>query len=84
MRPLLGNLSLIELLQKMFAVSSDKSEIVLSDICSDCNRKVIIQITPTSGGFGLLGGALFKNANGMCCARCPVCHSRNQKGAITV
>jgi hypothetical protein len=26
--------------------------------CSDCGRETIIEITPTSGGFGLKGGAL--------------------------
>jgi len=63
----------------MFAGSSDKSKMVLKDICSDCKKEVIIQITPTSGGFGLLGGALFENASGGYYARCPFCHNLNQK-----
>jgi hypothetical protein len=63
----------------MFAGSSDKSKIVLNDICSDCKKEVIIQITPTSGGFGFLGGALIENSAGGYYARCLICHNLNQK-----
>jgi hypothetical protein len=71
---------LVELLQKMFADSSDRSKVVLNDICSDCKKEVVIQITPTSGGFGLLGGALFEMSNGGYYAKCPVCYNLNQDG----
>jgi len=69
---------MVEILQKMFECSSDKSKIILNDICSDCKKEVIIQITPTSGGYGLLGGALFENANGGYYARCPICYNLHQ------
>lgn len=65
---------MMEILQKMFIGSADKSKIVLNDICSECNSEIIIQITPTTGGFGLLGGALFKNSIGGYYAVCPVCY----------
>jgi hypothetical protein len=71
---------MVEILQKMFDSSPDKSKIVLNNICSDCKKEIIIQITPTSGGFGLLGGALFENANGGYYARCPICYNLNQTG----
>jgi hypothetical protein len=67
---------MVEILKKMFDSSSDKSKIVLNDICSYCKREVIIQITPTSGGFGLQGGALFENPNGGYYAKCPVCYKQ--------
>ena len=68
---------MVEILQKMFDSSSDKSMLVVNDICSDCKKEVIIQITPTSEGFGLLGGALFENGNGGYFAKCPDCHYLN-------
>jgi hypothetical protein len=71
---------MVEILQKMFNSSSDKSKIVLNDICSCCKSEIIIQITPTSGGFGLQGGALFENHNGGYYAKCPVCYNLNQTG----
>jgi hypothetical protein len=37
----------------------------------DCKSEVIIQITPTEGGFGLLGGGLFKSPFGGYYAKCP-------------
>ena len=59
----------------MFDSRPNQSTIVLNDICSHCKKNVIIQITPTSGGFGLLGGALFEDAAGGYYAECPVCYS---------
>jgi hypothetical protein len=70
---------MVELLQKMFDSSPDQSTIVIEDICSNCKKDVSIQITPTSGGFGLLGGALFENAAGGYYARCAVCYGHNPK-----
>ena len=49
---------MIEILKKMFETNPDKSKIVLKDKCLCCGRETIIEITPTSGGFGLQGGIL--------------------------
>ena len=49
---------MIEILKKMFEANPEKSTIVLKDKCSYCEREIIIEITPTSGGFGLQGGML--------------------------
>jgi hypothetical protein len=59
----------------MFDRSPDKTKIVLNDICSDCKKEIIIQITPTSEGFGLVGGALFENTSGGYYSRCPFCYN---------
>jgi hypothetical protein len=53
---------MIEILKKMFEANPEKSTIILNEKCSDCGCDVIIEITPTSGGFGLQGGALFKGS----------------------
>jgi hypothetical protein len=75
---------MVEILQKMFDRSPDKTKIVLNDICSDCKKEIMIQITPTSEGFGLLGGALFENANGGYYARCSSCYHLNLERIIKV
>ena len=49
-----------EVLRKIFEANSAKSTIVLKGKCSDCGCETIVNITSTSGGFGLQGGALFK------------------------
>ena len=46
---------MIEILRKLFDANPEKATIVLNCICSDCGYKTIIEITPTSGGFGLQG-----------------------------
>jgi hypothetical protein len=51
---------MIEILRKMFEANPEKATIVLKGKCSDCGREVTVDITPTSGGFGLQGGTLFK------------------------
>ena len=68
---------MIEILRKMFAVNPDKSTIVLMDKCSDCGCETIIEITPTSGGFGLQGGALFEFPPDKYFMKCPVCFKAN-------
>ena len=65
---------MVEILQKLFESNPENSTIVLDDTCQDCRCKVVIEITPTSGGFGLNGGILFKNGNGNYAAKCPACY----------
>lgn len=68
---------MIEMLRKMFEVHPEKSTIVLKDKCSDCGCDVIIHITPSSGGFGLQGGALFECSSERYFAKCPNCYKVN-------
>ena len=65
---------MVEILKKIFESNPESSTIQLNDICSDCKRQVAIEITATSGGFGLNGGALFKNGLGSYSAQCPDCY----------
>lgn len=70
---------MIEILKKMFEANPEKSTIIIIDKCSDCECETIIEITPTSGGFGLQGGILFKCSPDGYLARCPDCYKANQK-----
>jgi hypothetical protein len=71
---------MIEILKKMFEANPGKSTIVLKEKCSDCGCDLVIEITSTSGGFGLQGGALFKGSlPDEYFAKCPACCQRNSK-----
>ena len=50
---------MIEIIIKLFEANPGKPSIILNGKCSDCGFETIIEITPTSGGFGLQGGVLF-------------------------
>jgi hypothetical protein len=70
---------MIDILRKIFEANLEKSTIVLNGKCSDCGCDVIIEITPASGGFGLLGGFLFKCSPDDYLAKCPDCYQVNPK-----
>lgn len=70
---------MLEILRKMFEENPGRSTIVLKDECSDCGCETIIEITPTSEGFGLQGGALFKCSPDGFFFRCPACCQANSK-----
>ena len=70
---------MLEILKKMFEANPGKSTIVLKDKCSNCGCDTIVEITPTSTGFGLQGGALFKGPQDGFLARCSYCHDANPK-----
>ena len=71
---------MIEILKKMFEANPGKSTIVLKEKCSDCGCDLVIEITSTSGGFGLQSGALFKGSlPDEYFAKCPACCQRNSK-----
>lgn len=68
---------MIEMLRKLFESNPEKSIIVLKGKCSDCGRDIIINITPTSEGFGLQGGALLECSSDEYLAKCPNCYKIN-------
>ena len=68
---------MVEILSKMFEANPEKSIIVLKDNCSDCGCETIIDITPSSGGFGLIGGVLFKSRLGGYFAKCLDCYKNH-------
>jgi hypothetical protein len=69
---------MIEILRKIFEPNPGKSTIVLKGKCSDCGCKTIIEITRTSGGFGLQGGSLYKCSPDDYFAKCPECNKGGQ------
>ena len=70
---------MIEILKKMFEANPEKSTIKLKQKCSDCGCETIIEITPTSGGFGLQGGVLFKSSTDKYIVKCTYCIGANPK-----
>jgi len=69
----------IETLKKIFKDNPEKSTITFKGKCSICGVEVIIEVIPSSGGFGLQGGALFQNAPNVYFAKCPNCYKANPK-----
>ena len=64
----------------MFLNSPDKSQITLSGECEHCKKEVSIDIVPTSGGYGVLGGALIDLTPDQCYRLlCPVCHTHSMQ-----
>jgi len=70
---------MIEILRKIFEANPEKSTIKLKDKCSECGREITVNITHTSGGFGLQGGALFKCSPEGYLMRCPACCSKTNR-----
>jgi hypothetical protein len=70
---------MIEVLRKMFEANPEKSTIKLKDKCSDCGCETILEITQTSGGFGLQGGVLFKSSTEKYIVKCSDCIKANPK-----
>jgi len=70
---------MLEILKKMFEVTPERSTIVLKEKCSACECEVQIDITPTSGGYGLNGGALFESSTDEYSSICAACYKANQK-----
>jgi hypothetical protein len=65
---------MIDVLRKIFEANPEKSTITINGKCSDCERKVIVEIKPTSGGYGLLGGILVKCSTENYSITCPECY----------
>ncbi len=69
---------MFEILKKMFEATPERSTIELKEKCSDCGCEVNIDITPSSGGYGLQGGALFECSTDDYCVKCAACFKANQ------
>jgi hypothetical protein len=67
------------LLRTIFEAFPEKSRIIFKGKCSDCGTDVIIEIIPTSEGFGLLGGAFVEWSEKKYAAKCPGCYKINSK-----
>ena len=69
----------IEALKKLFEDRPANSTITFVCKCSGCGNDVLIDITHTSGGFGLNGGFLFEYAPDQYFIKCCNCYSLNKK-----
>lgn len=65
---------LLKRLREIFKANPGKKTITIEGQCSECGYEVMIKITPTSGGFGLEGGALFECSPDGYLAKCPDCY----------
>ena len=65
---------MVKILGEMFESNPEKSTIVINGKCSSCGRETTIEITTTSGGFGLLGGTIFKCSPNGYLMKCPSCY----------
>ena len=78
---LLGkDVSAIEItaLKKLFEERPGKSSITFVCKCSGCGDDLLIDITHTSGGFGLNGGFLFEYAPDKYFIKCRNCNRLNK------
>jgi len=66
-------------LKKLFEDKPGKSEIILIERCSDCGGLTIIEITHSSRGYRLQGGALFMSSNDEFIAKCLNCYEKRFK-----
>jgi hypothetical protein len=65
--------------KKLFSEIPEKQAIAFKGQYSDRRCETILEITPTSGGFGLQGGVLFKSSTDKYIVKCPACIKANPK-----
>ena len=70
---------MIDVLRKIFEANPEKSTITINGKCLDCGRKVIVEIKPTSRGYGLQGGILVKCSSEKYSITCPECYNFKSK-----
>jgi hypothetical protein len=70
---------MLNVLKKIFNANPEKSKITINGRCSACGCKVIIEISQTSGGYGLQGGALVKCSPEKYSITCSKCYKLNPK-----
>ena len=68
-----------DLFKTIFEAFPRKSSIMFTGECFDCGNTVAIEIFPTSGGFGLLGGALVEFSTENYTSVCSDCYKANGK-----
>ena len=69
----------IETLKKMFKDHPEKSSLTFKGKCSVCGINVVVEVIPSSEGFGLQGGALFEYDPNVYFAKCPNCYKTHSK-----
>ena len=74
-----GEATMEDLFRTIFEAFPKKTSIVFTGDCYDCDQTVSIEIVPTSGGFGLLGGALVELSMENYVLKCRDCYKSNGK-----
>jgi hypothetical protein len=70
----------VETLKKIFKDNPEKETITFKGRCSVCGGiEVVIEVIPSSGGFGLQGGSLFQYAPDVYYAKCPDCYKTHSR-----
>jgi len=70
---------MIDILKKKFVANPGKTVVQIKENCSDCGRKLIVDITSTAGGYGLQGAFFIQYSPEAYVAKCPDCYSANSK-----
>lgn len=70
---------MVEILRKIFEGKPENSTISIKGSCSECGCETTIEVTATSGGFGLMGGVLSKGSPDGYCMRCQACYSKTNR-----
>jgi hypothetical protein len=69
----------IKALKKIFEDRPPKLTVTLNCKCSSCGNDILLEITHTSGGFGLNGGFLIEYAPDKYLVNCRDCYDLNKK-----
>jgi len=70
---------MIDILKKIFAANPGKSMVQIKENCLDCGREIIVNITPTAGGYGFQGAFFTRCSPEAYVAKCPDCYSANSR-----
>ena len=70
---------MIDILKKKIAASPGKSVVQIKENCSDCKQEIIVNITPTAGGYGIQGAFFIQCSPEAYVAKCSDCYSANSK-----
>ena len=69
---------MVEILKTIFKTNPKKPKVLKSQ-CSDCGKALTINITSTSGGFGIQGGAFLECSPNSYLVKCIDCYKVNSK-----
>jgi hypothetical protein len=69
----------LESLNRIFEQSKNPATYIYHDKCDICGCSVKIEITKTSGGYGLIGGILYEQDPENINALCIGCHTKFKK-----
>ena len=66
----------VDSLDRLFEQNNNPNNLTYKDQCTHCGSVVEIKITRTSGGYGLIGGALCETDPPNYFALCPYCYEK--------